>query len=118
MIQPTRSPLARPCGGFAPCGCQPGDAATADPRGERSMSVAAKFVDCTCLVTGGAGFIGSHLVHRLIRAGANVRVLDNLSTGYRENLEGVGGTIQFAEGDAGEAATVAPLVKGCDYVFH
>ena len=82
------------------------------------MSVAAKFVDCTCLVTGGAGFIGSHLVHRLVRAGANVRVLDNLSTGYRENLEGVGGTIQFAEGDAGEAATVAPLVKGCDYVFH
>ena len=59
-----------------------------------------------CLVTGGAGFIGSNLVRRLVRDGARVRVLDNLSSGHRENLAGVAADVEFVLGDLRDAAAV------------
>ncbi|HJT77808.1 MAG TPA: NAD-dependent epimerase/dehydratase family protein, partial [Gemmataceae bacterium] len=52
-----------------------------------------------CLVTGGAGFIGSHLVEALVARGHAVRVLDNLSTGSRANLRAVAGDVELLEGD-------------------
>lgn len=55
-----------------------------------------------CLVTGGAGFIGSHLVAGLIRAGHQVAVLDNLSTGHLENLAGLAGQYRLVEGDCAD----------------
>jgi nucleoside-diphosphate-sugar epimerase len=71
------------------------------------------------LVTGGAGFIGSHLVrHLLAIPGARVRVIDNLSTGKRENLEEVLARIDFIEGDITDAATARRAVAGIDYVLH
>jgi nucleoside-diphosphate-sugar epimerase len=72
------------------------------------------------LVTGGAGFIGSHLIEALIRRGARVTVLDNLSLGSRENLAwaGAGDALEFVEGDAGEGTLLAKLLPGTDWVFH
>jgi UDP-glucose 4-epimerase len=58
------------------------------------------------LVTGGAGFIGSHLVEELVHRGRRVRVLDNLSTGKREHLAPVLDPIELVEGDILDAATV------------
>ena len=69
------------------------------------------------LVTGGAGFIGSNLVEALLRRGERVRVLDDFSTGRRENLEGLGG-IELAEGDLRDAAIVRRAVAGVVGVFH
>jgi nucleoside-diphosphate-sugar epimerase len=70
------------------------------------------------LVTGGAGFIGSHLVEELVRRGERVRVVDNLVTGHRENLAAVGGNIEFLEGDLADAEVAAAAVAGVDYVLH
>jgi nucleoside-diphosphate-sugar epimerase len=70
------------------------------------------------LVTGGAGFIGSHLVEGLVAAGHEVVVLDNLSTGARENLDPVRGRVRFFEGDVRDAATVRSLLQGVSWVFH
>jgi nucleoside-diphosphate-sugar epimerase len=70
------------------------------------------------LVTGGAGFIGSHLVDELVRRGERVRVVDNLVTGHRENLAAVGGNIEFLEGDLADAEVAAAAVAGVDYVLH
>ncbi|MCE9526067.1 MAG: SDR family oxidoreductase [Planctomycetales bacterium] len=72
----------------------------------------------TSLVTGGAGFIGSHLVQALVARGDNVRVLDNLSTGRKENLAGVWHQIEFAQGDITDEAAVQKAVAGVDFVFH
>jgi len=69
-----------------------------------------------CLVTGGAGFIGSHLVERLLAQGAEVCVFDNLSSGRPENLDGLGALI--VEGDVRDAAGVRSAVRGMDAVFH
>ncbi len=71
-----------------------------------------------CLVTGGAGFIGSHLVDALLKRGYRVRVLDNLSTGKMEHLNGAKGDVDFRKGDIRSASHVKKAVKGCDYVFH
>ena len=68
------------------------------------------------LVTGGAGFIGSHLVHGLLDRGDRVRVLDNLSTGSKVNLAGL--DIDFIEGDIRDAAVVQESIKDVDAVFH
>lgn len=70
------------------------------------------------LVTGGAGFIGSHLVDALLVAGQRVRVLDNLSMGKRNNLPLDNPALQFIEGDVADAQLVAQAVAGCDAVVH
>lgn len=68
------------------------------------------------LVTGGAGFIGSHLVRALLEQGEFVRVLDNFSSGKRENLAGL--NVDLVEGDLREQASVARAVEGIEIVFH
>jgi len=70
------------------------------------------------LVTGGGGFIGSHLVGRLLREGHSVRVLDNFATGRRENLEPVLGEIELIEGDLQSYERVHNAVRGCELAFH
>ncbi len=72
----------------------------------------------THLVTGAAGFIGSHLVERLVDRGDDVVALDNLSTGYRENLEPFFDAIEFIEGDVRDPATCRRACEGVDHVFH
>jgi UDP-glucose 4-epimerase len=71
-----------------------------------------------CLVTGGAGFIGSHLVDALVARGDQVRVLDDLSTGHLENLAQVMDQIDFVEADIGDTAAVRKAADGVDFVFH
>ena len=73
------------------------------------------------LVTGGAGFIGSHVVERLLRDGAGVRVLDNFSTGRRENLAfatDAAGRLEVVEGDLRDAAAVERAARDVDVIFH
>jgi nucleoside-diphosphate-sugar epimerase len=72
------------------------------------------------LVTGGAGFIGSHIVDRLLDEGFNVRVFDNLSTGDKKNLvqHKSKGNLQFIEGDIRNFDLVKKAVKGVDAIFH
>jgi UDP-glucose 4-epimerase len=70
------------------------------------------------LVTGGAGFIGSHLTEALVRTGAKVRVLDNMSTGDRANLEAVMNRIELIEGDITDPETVRQAVRGVEVIFH
>ncbi|AWM36890.1 UDP-glucose 4-epimerase [Gemmata obscuriglobus] len=69
------------------------------------------------LVTGGAGFIGSHLVEDLVRRGRPVRVLDDFSTGLRDNLARLSG-VEVVEGSLTDAAAVARAVKGAGVVYH
>ena len=70
------------------------------------------------LVTGGAGFIGSHLVEGLLARGVAVRVLDNFATGRLENLSAVTGKIELLEGDVSNLTTVRSAVRKVDVVFH
>ncbi|HIN95434.1 MAG TPA: NAD-dependent epimerase/dehydratase family protein, partial [Planctomycetes bacterium] len=70
------------------------------------------------LVTGGAGFIGSHIAEALLARGESVRILDNLSTGYRENMAPLTGDVEFLEGDLLDDAVVARAVQGVEVVFH
>jgi UDP-glucose 4-epimerase len=72
----------------------------------------------TFLVTGGAGFIGSHIAEALVARGDRVRVLDNLSTGHRHNLEHLRSKVEVMEGDVVDSATVARAVAGVDCIFH
>jgi nucleoside-diphosphate-sugar epimerase len=69
------------------------------------------------LVTGGAGFIGSHLAEELVRRGETVRVVDNLSTGKRTNLSHLPG-VEFLEGDLADIEVARSAVAGMDYVLH
>jgi UDP-glucose 4-epimerase len=71
-----------------------------------------------CLVTGGAGFIGSHLVERLVRDGHRVRVVDNLITGFRHNLAAVAAEVEFIEGALEDPATAQQAVAGVEVIFH
>lgn len=71
-----------------------------------------------CLVTGGAGFIGSHLVEALLAHGHAVRVLDDFSTGSRTNLAAVEDRIDLIEGDLTNFATVREASEGVEIVFH
>ncbi len=72
------------------------------------------------LVTGGAGFIGSHLTERLLKDGHNVAVIDNLSTGSLNNIESFKGYsgFEFVSGDIRNAELIGPLVEHCDVIFH
>ena len=75
------------------------------------------------LVTGGAGFIGSHIVQTLLEQGASVRVLDNFSTGKRENVEELkakfnGSRLEILEGDVRDPARVEEAVRGVEVIFH
>jgi UDP-glucose 4-epimerase len=73
----------------------------------------------TILVTGGCGFIGSHIVEGLVKEGYKVRVLDNLSTGKRENLNSIDSNkIEICVGDVTDFSTVNAAVEGCEYIFH
>lgn len=68
------------------------------------------------LITGGAGFIGSNIARELVSMGWGVRVLDDLSSGYLCNLDGL--DVDFRRGDVRDANAVADAVRGCDIVFH
>ncbi|HHP7233107.1 MAG TPA: SDR family oxidoreductase [Desulfobacterales bacterium] len=70
------------------------------------------------LVTGGAGFIGSHLTQALLEAGCRVVVLDDLSSGSRGNLTAVDNRIRFLEGDVRDFEAVDAAAQGCEAVFH
>jgi nucleoside-diphosphate-sugar epimerase len=70
------------------------------------------------LVTGGAGFIGSHIAHRLVSTGHEVVVLDNFLTGSRANVAPIADRIRVVEGDVRHAATVEECAAGCEVVFH
>lgn len=70
------------------------------------------------LVTGGAGFIGSNLADELIRQGAKVVIIDNLITGFRENLEEISGDFEFIEGDLNDDAKLARAVENVEIIFH
>ena len=72
----------------------------------------------TVLVTGGAGFIGSHVTAELLRRGHAVRVLDSFSTGKRENLAAVGGEVELVEGDIRSYERTHAATKGVDCVIH
>jgi UDP-glucose 4-epimerase len=69
------------------------------------------------LVTGGAGFIGSHLVEELLRRGESVRIADNFSTGKRENLPS-NAKVEVIEGDLADSSVAQRAVAGCEYVLH
>ncbi len=68
------------------------------------------------LITGGAGFIGSHIARALLEKGEEVRVLDNFSSGKRENLQGL--DVELVEGDLRDSSKVTEAVKGIDIIFH
>ena len=70
------------------------------------------------LVTGGAGFIGSHLAERLVREGNDVRVLDNLATGHRRNIAPLAEELELVEGDIQSYERVNNAVRECELVFH
>jgi UDP-glucose 4-epimerase len=70
------------------------------------------------LVTGGAGFIGSHIVEELLQRGESVRVLDDLSSGRKENLASVQDVVDFQERDIRDLDAIRPLFEGVDYVIH
>ncbi len=70
------------------------------------------------LVTGGAGFIGSHTVEELVRRGESVRILDDLSSGFKQNLASVLDKIDFREGDIRDLAGIRPHFEGVNYVIH
>jgi UDP-glucose 4-epimerase len=70
------------------------------------------------LVTGGAGFIGSHLVEDLVRAGAAVTIFDNFSSGLHENLSAITNDVEIVEGDILDYERLAPVFQGMDIVSH
>jgi UDP-glucose 4-epimerase len=70
------------------------------------------------LVSGGAGFIGSHLVEALVAQGSKVTVLDNLSSGKITNLQSVKKQIHFLKGDVRDRALLQTATEGCDVIFH
>jgi nucleoside-diphosphate-sugar epimerase len=70
------------------------------------------------LVTGGAGFIGSNLAEELIHQGAKVCIIDNLVTGFRENLDEIEGNFDFVEGDINDDASLSRAIEGVELVFH
>ena len=72
----------------------------------------------TVLVTGGAGFIGSHIASALVESGARVRVLDDLATGHRQNIDEIGGKVDFIEGSVADEKLLSKVLDGVELVFH
>lgn len=70
------------------------------------------------LITGGAGFIGSHIAETLVARGCDVTVIDNLASGHIENIEGLGDKVNFIEGDIRDGTILSRAAKGCDVIFH
>jgi UDP-glucose 4-epimerase len=70
------------------------------------------------LVTGGGGFIGSHLATRLLELGHDVRILDNFATGRRSNIDAIDGDVELVEGDIQSYERAHTAVRGCELVFH
>lgn len=70
------------------------------------------------LVTGGAGFIGSHIASALASSGARVRVIDDLSTGYRENLDEIKGELDFVQGSLADERALGKAIEDVELVFH
>jgi nucleoside-diphosphate-sugar epimerase len=70
------------------------------------------------LVTGGAGFVGSHIAATLAERGARVRVLDDLSTGHSENLEEIGGRVDFVRGSVNDGEVLRRALEGVELIFH
>ena len=70
------------------------------------------------LVTGGAGFIGSHLVETLLKEGHFVRVIDNFDTGKPENINAFSGELEIVEGSIVDPQMVSSVMQGIDFVFH
>lgn len=70
------------------------------------------------VVTGGAGFIGSHIAAALMSSGARVRILDDLSTGHRENLEEIGGDLDFIEGSVADENLLSKVLEDAELIFH
>src|SRR6476646_7650773 len=70
------------------------------------------------LVTGGAGFIGSNLAEELIRQGAVVTIIDDLTTGFRENLDEINGDFKFVEGDINDDTALSNAIADAEIVFH
>src|SRR4051812_30947438 len=70
------------------------------------------------VVTGGGGFIGSHIAEELIRRSETGKVIDNFSTGKRENVEPFRGKAYIIEADVADAKNLADVFKGADYVIH
>jgi nucleoside-diphosphate-sugar epimerase len=70
------------------------------------------------LVTGGAGFIGSHIARRLLSDGASVRIVDNLTTGLEQRLSGLHQSLEFIRGDLADSLVSDDAVKGVDFVLH
>ena len=77
-----------------------------------------EFPFASALVTGGAGFIGSHLVDELVKSGCRVSVLDDLSTGNIRNLQPIDDRIEFFQGDIRDMTAVKQAMEGCEAVFH
>src|SRR5262249_40405357 len=86
--------------------------------GEPKATAAETIMDELCLVTGGAGFIGSHLVEGLTAQGRRVRVLDDLSTGLRSNLDGISPAPELIAGDLADEQGIARAMQGVRLVFH
>lgn len=72
----------------------------------------------TVLITGGAGFIGSNLADELVRQGAKVKIIDDLSTGFRENLEEINGDFEFIEGSLNDPEKLKKAVEKTEIIFH
>lgn len=70
------------------------------------------------LVTGGAGFIGSHLASTLVQSGARVRIIDDLSTGYRENIDEIGGDIDFIQASVTDSEALKRALEDVELIFH
>jgi len=70
------------------------------------------------MVTGGAGFIGSHIASGLLAAGARVRILDDLSTGHRENVDEIGGDVDFIQGSVADQQLLPKALENVELIFH
>ncbi len=71
-----------------------------------------------CLITGGAGFIGSNIADGLLKQGAKVSIIDNFVTGFRENLDEISGDFDFVEGDLNDDKSLVKALEGVDIIFH